>query len=146
MDKLSLRLFTLPALGFLGAGFLGATPATAQLATDMRLEDAGFVMRRADTPEKIARLRLIPPRQFVSRTGKNGRYYLWADPDTCKCVFVGGAGALQSFKDMRRGVPQPDNVGPSSRGIDPENMIIHDMDEDAGINVPDGDVLDYHVD
>jgi hypothetical protein len=141
MDQLSLRVFA-----FLAVGVLGATPAGAQLATDMRLEDAGFVMRRADTPEKIARLRLIPPRQFVSRTGKNGRYYLWADPDTCKCVFVGGAGALQSFKDMRRGVPRPDNVGPSSRGIDPENMIIHDMDQDAGINVPDGDVLDYHVD
>jgi len=126
--------------------FGGAMPVTAQLATDMRLEDAGFVMRRADTPDKVARLRLIPPRQFVTRTGKNGRYYLWADPDTCKCVFVGGPGALQSFKDMRRGVPQPDNVGPGSNGINPENMIIHDMDEDAGINVPDGDVLDYHVD
>lgn len=141
MDKLSLRLFRLLAFGF-----LGVMPAEAQLATDMRLEDAGFVMRRADTPEKVARLRLIPPRQFVSRTGKNGRYYLWADPDTCKCVFVGGAGALQSFKDMRRGVPQPDNVGAGSSGINPENMIVHDMDEDAGINVPDGDVLDYHVD
>ena len=139
MDKLSLRLFPLFAFGF-----FGGMPAMAQLATDMRLEDAGFVMRRADTPDKIARLRLIPPRQFVSRTGKRGRYYLWADPDTCRCVFVGDGRALQSFKDMRKGLPQPDSVSP--RGIDPENMIIHDMDEDAGINVPDGDVLDYHVD
>ena len=127
--------------------FGGAMPVTAQLATDMHLEDAGFVMRRADTPEKVARLRLIPPRQFVTRTGKGGRYYLWADPDTCKCVFVGGAGALQSFKDMRKaGLQQPDNVEPRDRGIDPEAMIMHDMDEDAGIDVPDGDVLDYHVD
>jgi hypothetical protein len=141
MDQFNPRVFAI-----LAVGFLGATPADAQLATDMRLEDAGFVMRRADTPEKMARLRLIPPRQFVSRTGKRGRYYLWADPDTCRCVFVGGAGALQSFKDMRKGVPQPDNVGPGSRGIDPENMIIHDMDADAGINVPDGDVLDYQMD
>jgi hypothetical protein len=126
------------------AATVAAVPAAAQLANDMRLEDAGFVMRRADTPEKLARLRLIPPRQFVSRTGKRGRYYLWADPDTCQCVFVGGPGALKSFKDMRKGLPQPDNVSPNS--IDPENMIIHNMDEDAGINVPDGDVLDYQVD
>jgi hypothetical protein len=139
MHRLSARHFALAA-----AGIVAALPATAQLATDMRLEDAGFVMRRADTPEKLARLRLIPPRQFVSRTGKSGRYYLWADPDICRCVFVGGPGALQSFKDMRRGLAQPDNVSPNS--IDPENMIIHDMDADAGINVPDGDVLDYHVD
>ena len=139
MYRSSLRLFAPAAFGI-----LCAMPADAQLATDMRLEDAGFVMRRADTPEKMAQLRRIPPRQFVTRTGKSGRYYLWADPDTCQCVFVGGPGALQSFKDMRRGLPQPDNVGPNS--IDPENMIIHNMDEDAGINVPDGDVLDYHVD
>jgi hypothetical protein len=133
------RLLALFAFGVLG----GAMPAEAQLATDMRLEDAGFVMRRADTPDKVARLRLIPPRQFVTRTGKSGRYYLWADPDTCRCVFVGDGRALQSFKDMRKGVLQPDHVGPG--GINPDNMIIHDMDMDAGIDVPDGDVLDYHV-
>ena len=140
MHTHGLRLLALFAFGVFG----GAMPVGAQLATDMRLEDAGFVMRRADTPDKVARLRLIPPRQFVTRTGKSGRYYLWADPDVCKCVFVGTGRALQSFKDMRSGVPQPDNVGPGG-GINPENMIIHDMDMDAGINVPDGDVLDYHV-
>ena len=102
-----------PLLALLALGVLGVVmSAQAQLATDMKLEDAGFVMRRADTPDKVARLRLIPPRQFVTRTGKSGRYYLWADPDTCKCVFVDDGRALQSY---------------------------------AGINVPDGDVLDYHV-
>ncbi len=124
-------------------------PVTAQLATDMRLEDAGFVMRRADTPEKIARLRLIPPRQFVTRTGKNGRYHLRADPDTCKCVFVGGAGkaAACSFKDMRRRACRSRTMSGRAPAVsNPENMIIHDMDEDAGNHVPDGDVLDYHVD
>jgi len=139
MHTYGLRLLALFAFGILG----GVLPAGAQLATDMKLEDAGFVMRRADTPDKVARLRLIPPRQFVSRTGKNGRYYLWADPDTCQCVFVGDGRALQSFKDMPRRIPQPDNVGPG--GINAENLIIHDMDMDAGINVPDGDVLDYHM-
>jgi len=117
-------------------------PADAQLATDMKLEDAGFVMRRADTPEKLARLRVIPPRQFVTRIGKSGRYYLWADPDTCRCVFVGHDGAFKSFRDMQSaGLPQPDSVSPP--GIAPERMIIHDMDRDAGIGVPDDDILDY---
>ena len=137
-------MYRLILFAVFAASIVAALPTGAQLASDMRLEDAGFVMRRADTPEKLARLRLIPPRQFISRTGRSGRYYLWADPDTCQCVFVGGPGALQSFKDMRKGLTQPDNVSPNSIG--PENMIIHDMDQDAGINVPDGDVLDYHVD
>jgi hypothetical protein len=116
-------------------------PADAQLASDMKLEDAGFIMRNADSAEKLARLRVIPPRQFVTRIGKSGRYYLWADPDTCRCVFVGNERALQAYRDMRRaGLPRADNV--PAAGIDPERLIIHDMDTDAG-DVPDGDVLDY---
>lgn len=118
-------------------------PVEAQLATDMRLEDAGFVMRSAETAEKLARLRVLPPRQFVSRTGRNGRYYLWADPDTCRCVFLGNERAMQAYRDMRRaGLSQADNVPASDSGTDPERMIIRDMDADMS-DVPDGDVLDY---
>jgi hypothetical protein len=122
--------------------FAGAAPANAQLATDMKLEDAGFIMRRADTAEKMAQLRKLPPRRFATRMGKTGRYFLWADPDTCQCVFVGNERAYQAFRDMRRAaLPQPDNVPPS--GVDPMGLMMHDMDMDAGINVPNGDVLDY---
>jgi hypothetical protein len=118
-------------------------PVEAQLATDMKLEDAGFVMRSAETAEKLARLRVLPPRQFVSRTGRSGRYYLWADPDTCRCVFLGSERAMQAYRDMRRaGLPNVDNVPASETGSDPERMIIRDMDADMG-DVPDGDVLDY---
>jgi hypothetical protein len=134
----SLRFFALPMFAVL----LGSQPAHAQLATDMKLEDAGFVMRRADTPEKMAQLRKLPPRKFATRMGKTGRYYIWADPETCQCAFVGTERAYQAFRDMRRaGLPQPDNV-PAS-GVDPMGQMLHDMDTDAGINVPDGDVLDY---
>ena len=133
-----LRLYALLILAVLA----GAQPANAQLATDMKLEDAGFVMRRADTPEKMAQLRKLPPRKFATRMGKTGRYFLWADPETCQCVFVGSERAYQAFRDMRRAaLPQPDNV-PAS-GADPMGLMMHDMDMDAGINVPDGDVLDY---
>ena len=126
-------------------GMLGAAPfAQAQLATDMKLEDAGFVMRRADTPDKMAQLRKLPPRQFATRMGKTGRYFIWADPDTCQCAFVGTEKAMQAFRDMRRArLPQPDNVPGRDRGNAPMELMLHDMDMDAGINVPDGDVIDY---
>jgi hypothetical protein len=135
-----LRFLVLLLLGIAAA----ATPAQAQLATDMKLEDAGFEMRRADTPEKMAQLRKLPPRQFATRMGKTGRYFIWADPDTCRCAFVGTEKARQAFLDMRRArLPQPDNVPARDRGNAPMEMMLHDMDMDAGINVPDGDVLDY---
>jgi hypothetical protein len=124
--------------------FAGTDPVQAQLATDMKLEDAGFIMRRADTPEHMAQLRKLPPRKFAMRVGKTGRYYIWADPDTCRCAFVGTERAFQAFRDMQRaGLPQPDNVPARDRGNAPMEMMIHDMDADAGINVPDGDLIDY---
>src|SRR4051812_2624704 len=54
-----LRLTALIAL----VALAGGAPAGAQLAADMKLEDAGFIMRRADTPEKMAQLRKLPPRK-----------------------------------------------------------------------------------
>src|SRR5262249_55695354 len=102
-----LRLTALIALGALA----GADPADAQLAAEMKLEDAGFIMRRADTPEKMAQLRKLPPHRFATRVGKTGRYYIWADPEKCQCAFVGTERAFQAYRDMQRaGLPQPDNV------------------------------------
>jgi hypothetical protein len=118
----------------------GSAPATAQLAQDMKLEDAGFVMRPADTAQKLERLRLLPPRKFAARTKAGQRYYLYPDPDYCKCVFVGDQRALNSFRDMRAGLPQPYVVGPG--GVSAEHDMIYDMDAD-GVGVPEGDILDY---
>src|SRR5262245_47018205 len=135
-----LRRSALVALG----AFAGAEPAGAQLASEMKLEDAGFIMRRADTPEKMAQLRKLPPRKFATRVGKTGRYYVWADPDECRCAFVGTERAFQAYRDMRQaGLPQPDNVPARDRGNAPMEMMVNDMDMDAGINVPDGDMIDY---
>jgi hypothetical protein len=140
MHTQGLRFLVLLLLGMFGA----APSATAQLATDMKLEDAGFIMRRADTPEHMAQLRRLPPRQFATRMGKTGRYFIWADPDTCRCALVGTEKAMQAFRDMRRaGVAQFHNVPGRDRGNAPMDLMLHDMDMDAGINVPDGDVIDY---
>src|SRR5262245_55874249 len=87
-----------------------AVRAETQLGTDQRLVDAGFVMRRADTPDKLARARALPQRKFVSRTHRGQRYYLYAELEVCKCVFVGDARALQSFRTMLTSVQQPDDV------------------------------------
>jgi hypothetical protein len=127
----------------LAGTLLAAAPAAAQLAADMKLEDAGFVMRRADTAQKLERIRALPPRQFVSRSKDGWRYYLYADPDYCRCVFLGDARALQAFRDMRRArLPQPDNVPADTNWV--EDQMIRDMDADAGIGeLAEGDILDF---
>ncbi|MGN6461546.1 MAG: hypothetical protein ACTHLY_10090 [Pseudolabrys sp.] len=131
-----LGILAITALGFAGA-------ADAQEARDMRLEDAGFVMRPADTPKKMERIRRLPPRTFVARTTPQGRYYLYSEPDFCKCVFAGGEKAMQAFRDMvARGntLPRVPNVAP--RGVTPENDIIREMDLDDSTLDPD-DILNF---
>ena len=80
-------------LAFLAIGMVGDA-AAGQEARDMKLEDVGFVMRPANTPQQMERLRLLPPRTFVARTKAGRRYYIYADPDYCQCVFLGGDSAI----------------------------------------------------
>ena len=52
-------------VAFLIFGLSGGADAN-QEGKDMKLEDMGFVMRAADTPGQIERLRQLPPRSFVA--------------------------------------------------------------------------------
>jgi hypothetical protein len=126
-------------LALLLFGSLG-DPAAAQEGKDMHLEDAGFVMRTADTPEKLASARLLPPRKFVTRTKDGKRYYVYSDPELCKCVFVGNETAMQAFRDMRAKARLQMTLAP---GITPESEIIQDMDRDVSDQIDDGNILDY---
>jgi hypothetical protein len=138
------RLVALLALGMFG------DPAVAgQEATDMKLDDAGFVVRVADTPAKLARLRTLPPRKFIRRVKAGQPYFMYADPDTCKCVFVGDEDAMKSYRDMaaKRSPPLqlqlPNAAALPSGGVTPERSMIQDIDADAGSTIPEGDILDF---
>jgi len=106
----------------------------------MRMVDAGFVMRPADTPHKMDLLRHLPARTFVGRT-RNGRHYvIYADPDLCKCAFIGSDAALQTYHDMvTAGVAQPFNA--PAAGAAPEERMIMDIDHDTDQLLGDDDYL-----
>lgn len=136
-----MRFGTFIAAALLCALSGGAAHAQAQLVTDMRLEDAGFAMRRADTPDKLRRAQLLPPRQFVARVKDGKRYYLYADTELCKCVFVGSPDALKKFRDLRNPA-QPDAVMAS--GVSPATDVIDDLADDRWSLVGGDDFLDYN--
>jgi hypothetical protein len=107
----------------------------------MHLEDAGFVMRPADSDEKLGQLRLLPPRQFVARVKAGRRYFVYADPDNCKYVFIGDQRAMDAYRSIAsQRLQQPDVVGPS--GVSPENQMIRDMDPAVSDLINDGNILD----
>jgi hypothetical protein len=122
-------------------GFAGGADA-GQEGQDMRLEDMGFVMRPADSPARVERLRLLPPRTFVARSKAGRRYYLYADPDYCKCVFVGDELAMKNYHDTTSPPPQaPMAIGGGKPSIASE--MIQEMDPVVGGTIYDGDILDF---
>lgn len=137
MRIMTMRIMTVSLLCAFGA-FAGG--ALAQLAADMKLEDAGFVMRPANTAKELEHIKKLPARRFVARTKDGQRYYLYADPELCKCVFVGNAIAFEAYRDMRKRVPQPDAV-PGS-GINPTDVVATEMDGDVSNLIDDGNILD----
>jgi hypothetical protein len=115
--------------------------ALAQLAGDMKLEDAGFRMRVTRTDDARKQAAAIPPHRFVTRVKNGKRYYLYADPKDCQCVFLGDEAAMQAFRDMRKRVPQPDKV--PAAGTNSENFVVEQMSSDSDAMIGEGHVLDW---
>jgi hypothetical protein len=66
------------------------------LATEQILAGAGFLKKVADSPAKLAHLKtLTPARKLVTHHRDNQLYYVFADAETCKCMYVGTAAQYQ---------------------------------------------------
>ena len=72
---------------------LGLTFALAQEQTivvpDNLFTQAGFVVKYANTPEKSAVLRSLPPDKLVTRRRDGKLYYVYADAARCNCRRLG---------------------------------------------------------
>ena len=88
----------LGALGLAGcAGHHGAAIRSAEQA----LAAAGFETRPADTPEKLAQLHSLTPRTVLWRPQAGELRYVYADPTSCRCLYVGGEPEYQQYQKLR---------------------------------------------
>jgi hypothetical protein len=53
------------------------------------LAAAGFLVRVADTPQRLAAMKSLPPNKFVMRVVNGQPLYQYADPLVCRCVYFG---------------------------------------------------------
>lgn len=77
----------------------GGCAMKAQI-TEGRLAEAGFRQLPADTPEKSGHLQTLPTRTFVKRNRDGKTYYVYADPDYCKCLYVGTVQQYARYQDL----------------------------------------------
>ena len=78
------------------------------------LSSAGFRVKFANDPASQKALRGLPPYRFVIHTVNGVDHYLFADPKTCVCIFVGNKDNYLSYRSILQNPlgPPPDNVAP----------------------------------
>jgi hypothetical protein len=87
------------------------------------LSAAGFQMKLADTPERVAHLQQLTPRKIVPHMKDGKLLYVYADPTGCKCVYVGDQAAYQRYQQLA-----------IQQQLAQENMMAAQMNEDAAMN------------
>ena len=70
--------------------------------SEVLLKQAGFQARAADSPERQQDLVKMPLRQIVERDQKGTPEYIFADPDNCHCLYVGGQKEYAKLQELRQ--------------------------------------------
>ena len=70
-------------------------------ATEPLLAAAGFDIAVADTPEKLAHLQQLPAMRLVPHRQDGKLYYGFADPEVCKCLYVGTAEDYARYQKLK---------------------------------------------
>ena len=114
---------SLIALMFVAAALCGcqSTAVATKGAPNAMLTNAGFVAKRATTPEQIAVLNSMPPGKFVRQTANGKSTYLYADQAGCGCIHVGDQSALKSAGAMQN-IMYDMNRTEFGGGLDPSNI------------------------
>ncbi|MFP6564423.1 MAG: hypothetical protein VCC68_08070, partial [Myxococcota bacterium] len=93
------------------------------MQTERMLAAAGFQMRMADTPEKLARLAKLTQRELMPKMKDDSLRYVYADAEYCKCLYVGTEKAYQRYSRYALKQSQVN-----------ANLAAAQMNEDASLN------------
>jgi hypothetical protein len=96
MSKLPYRAPALFAAALLAAACANTGTATSE--KDDMLAEAGFALKKANTPQRIATLKALPPHRFVQRGTGGGAKYFYGDPTLCGCIYVGDQNAYDRYR------------------------------------------------
>jgi hypothetical protein len=75
-----------------------ASMSTAGVSQTDALLASGFKMVPANTPERQAALRQLPPQKVVRQVRNDKVVFVYADPAACSCLYVGNATAYGAYR------------------------------------------------
>ena len=112
-----------------GCGSIQPAPPTPEQQAEQlepMLSAAGFRMLPADTPDRQKQLESLLPMQVLYYVGKTGTlHYYMADPDYCKCMFIGSEEDYQKYEQLKLNQQFAAKEGEISR----ENLEAQQMEE-----------------
>ena len=91
--------------------------------TEQLLAAAGFKMKLADTPEKLAHLQTLTQHTLVSHPKDGGVAFVYADASVCQCMYVGNQKAYQEYQRLA-----------VEKKIAEDKRMAAEMNVDAGMN------------
>jgi uncharacterized protein YceK len=99
MEKRTVWMKSVVIFAVLGLTLAGCATMQKSEAMDSEqsLAAAGFKMKPADNPKKLAHLQSLPQRNLFPRQEKGTTYYVYADANYCKCMYVGDYEAYHSY-------------------------------------------------
>jgi hypothetical protein len=82
--------------------FVGCTAIQKEDASDTEqlLAAAGFQMKLANTPEKLAHLQTLTQHKVVPHEQDGNIRYVYADADFCQCLYAGDQASYQRYEKM----------------------------------------------
>ncbi len=81
--------------------WLAVSACTTQMVKDKEdmLAAAGFTLIPANTPQRQAALKELPPHKFVRQVRGDKVVYTYADPTICNCLYVGNQAAYGRYRE-----------------------------------------------
>ena len=90
-------LYIRPALLTLAVCVAVSACSQVQSKEDL-MASAGFTLVPANTPQRQASLRSLPPHKFVHQVRNNSVVFTYADPTICDCLYVGNQAAYDRYR------------------------------------------------
>ena len=88
------------------------------------LAAAGFQMKPANSPSRVAHLQTLTPLKLLPYTRTDGKLlYVYADPKGCNCLYVGDETAYQRYRALAE-----------QRKIAQEQLVTAQMNADAAMD------------
>lgn len=67
---------------------------------EQMLAAAGFQLKPADSPQKVAQLDALPQRKLLQRERDGKVYFLYADAGSCHCLYIGNEKNYDEYQKL----------------------------------------------